>query len=415
MLQNDSMVTIRDMSGVLAADDPRRNWAKHQPKIRRQLAKTLPTECFRCGQPVYPDDQWDVDHVIPMSEDLDLMDDITNCAVSHRSCNSKHGAMLVNLAKKRFDKRKTESPDVDIFVGADDLLTGAADISDIPFLDEMPENSTYPRLCSARHPRAVDTLAPDVIAYAAERGVTLRWWQKLVLWRGLEIDEDGQFCWKKVVISTPRQSGKSILIRELALWRITNGPLFGEPQLALHISMNLKSSRFIHSTAWNWAKEHEDFTLQKPFGSERIIYDPDGSEWQISAPNTVYGYSSGFPLIDEGHGLEDEVVSQGLEPVIIERMNPQIWMFSTAHAECTDLMPNARRDAINGSDRVCLIEWSLPRGVDTSDESLWRTAVPHWSEQRYELMRDAVNRPGFAEQWLNMWPADLQRAQWPQG
>src|SRR5262245_13588533 len=63
----------------------------------------------------------------------------------------------------------------------------------VAWLDELrvpPDNATWPRLMTVPHPRAVGSLGPAFIAWAEQRsGRPLRWWQRLVATRLLEVDE----------------------------------------------------------------------------------------------------------------------------------------------------------------------------------------------------------------------------------
>lgn len=72
----------------------RRYWAG-----QLRAAGALP--CCRCGVLVYPEDAWDVDHVIPLSLGGSLGRD--NQAVSHRPCNRRHGQALGVAGRQQQD------------------------------------------------------------------------------------------------------------------------------------------------------------------------------------------------------------------------------------------------------------------------------------------------------------------------
>ena len=67
---------------------------------RKQLAATLPAPCVECGRPVTPEDQWDIGHIVPLSQGGDPKMD----GVSHRTCNRKAGGAI----GARHNKRKTK-------------------------------------------------------------------------------------------------------------------------------------------------------------------------------------------------------------------------------------------------------------------------------------------------------------------
>jgi 5-methylcytosine-specific restriction endonuclease McrA len=63
----------------------RRYWAL-------QLAAAGELPCCRCGAGVQLEGAWDVDHVVPLIKGGAL--GLDNQAVSHRSCNRRHGQSL---------------------------------------------------------------------------------------------------------------------------------------------------------------------------------------------------------------------------------------------------------------------------------------------------------------------------------
>src|SRR4051794_29795491 len=74
------------------------------------------------------------------------------------------------------------------------------------------------------------TAALDAFEIAAALGIELLPWQRLVLDVALE-QADDRLAWRNVVVSTPRQQGKSTLMFVLILWRLLSMPdqtiLFG--------------------------------------------------------------------------------------------------------------------------------------------------------------------------------------------
>ena len=80
------------------------------------------------------------------------------------------------------------------------------------------------------HPNAVGSFGADFAAWSLARsGRPLRWWQRLAATRLLEHDADGHLVWLWAVLSTSRQVGKSVLLGELALWRLAQAARWGDP------------------------------------------------------------------------------------------------------------------------------------------------------------------------------------------
>ena len=122
-------------------------------------------------------------------------------------------------------------------------------------LRKPPKDAVWPRYMTVPHPRATGSLGREFIKFAEERtGKPLRWWQRLVATRLLEVDEDGELVWETMVLTMARQLGKSWLLRELLLWRIMQGDRFGEPQDCLHTGKDLAVTKEVQRPARLWAK-----------------------------------------------------------------------------------------------------------------------------------------------------------------
>src|SRR3954467_9604647 len=89
------------------------------------------------------------------------------------------------------------------------------------FTRKPPRDSSYPRLMTGPHPDAVGSYAPEAIAWAESanlhrrKSTGLRWWQELAMHRILEHDSRGWLVWRDVILSAPRQTGKSWLERDV--------------------------------------------------------------------------------------------------------------------------------------------------------------------------------------------------------
>src|SRR5215471_5697715 len=79
----------------------------------------------------------------------------------------------------------------------------------VPWLEdllEVPGDAVWPRLMTVPHPDAVDSLGAEFTGWAERRTEgRLRWWQRLVATRLLEVDGDGGLVWEAVLLSMARQ------------------------------------------------------------------------------------------------------------------------------------------------------------------------------------------------------------------
>ena len=272
------------------------------------------------------------------------------------------------------------------------------------------------------HPAAVGSHGPDAVVWLErEAGIVLRWFQALTLVRQLEHDAGGVLVWLECLETTSRQVGKSTLLRGGATWRLHQADLFGEEQTLLHTGKDLPVCKEVQRLARAWAKGR-GYPVREQNGNEQITEPRSGSRWIVRGKGSVYGYPGSYVLVDEAWGVASEVVEDGLEPTMAERLSPQIVLASTAHTRATTLFPTRRTIALGQLEApaaTLLLEWSAPRDVEIDDRAGWRKASPHWSPGRERLIekRVASVRAGelldpdeadpvesFRSQFLNIWP-----------
>ena len=297
-----------------------------------------------------------------------------------------------------------------------DLLRSA------PALPGMPDSASWPRLMTGRHPRAVGTYGPVIVEWALERPrmhlrpmTAARWWQELGLYRAFEHDAEGRLVWRTVMISAPRQVGKSFLERIACGWRIHAGEQFGGPQDVLHVAHKLVGAQEVWRPAARWATGVYGREAVRWANGEQRIELPDGSRWMIQAANEGAGvaFSLSMILVDEAWSVSRTVVDAALAPTMAESEQPQIWLVSTAGDARSDLMSGYRALALGleepgDSDDILLIEWSAPPDpeLDIDDAEVWRAASPHWDDRRHAAVAEARRNVGeleFRQQWLNQW------------
>src|SRR5262249_43354683 len=203
---------------------------------------------------------------------------------------------------------------------------------------------------------------------------------------------------------------------------------FQEEQTVLHTGKDIAICKEVQRPVRLWAKQLPTYRVRESNGQEEIEHIPSGSRWLVRARNAVYGVSANLAVVAEGWHVAAEVVDDGVSPTMVERIQPQILLVSTAHRKATSLMMNRRRGALaaldHPGDADLLIEWSAPRGKEVDDMDAWRLASPHWTEQREKVVAAALQRAlsgeiddieepdpieSFRSQWLNQWPTTLVR------
>lgn len=438
--------------------EPPSRYGRSWGVLRQQWAQLLPQPCPRCGLPVEAGTLWDLDHLV--------RGDDTSARPAHRACNRSHGGTQGAITRSRLlaagraaegdhphDPADTHwnipvtaqgmarfwagpvpagtpvlaptplqtAPEATESPGPTDSTWDAcAWLGD---LRAVPEEGTWPRFMTGPHPGAVGSYGAEFAAWSRQRsGRGLRWWQRLLAARLLEHDEAGRLVWLWVLLSTSRQVGKSVLLGELALWRLHQAGRWGEPQLVLMTSRDLPAAREVHRSARAWARGQAGWSVREANGQEEVA-DPGGSRWAVRGSGSVYSYSVSLALVDECWGVAPGVVADGIEPTLVERASPQLLLVSTAHRATTALFPRRRAVALaqlGAPVDTLLVEWSAPEGCGLDDRGGWRAASPHWTAQRERLvsskLAEAVTgRAGadpleldpvasFRSQWLNRWP-----------
>jgi hypothetical protein len=276
------------------------------------------------------------------------------------------------------------------------------------------------------HPAAVGSIGGEFERWAAGRGVSLRWWQRLVATRLLEVDAAGDLVWGTLILSMARQLGKSWLLRELLLWRIHQGERFGGPQIVMHTGKNLDICTEVQRSARAWAKQDAGYRVRESNGQQEIERLADASRWLVRAKTATTGWTVNCAAVDEAWDVPASRLDEDLAPTLVAATQPQILLISTAHRLATSLMMGRRLAALKKletGEGSLLIEWSAPRDAELDDVRAWRQASPHWTPQRQRLLTEKLEmlRAGelvdpdepdpeqaLRSQWLNQWP--LQRA-----
>ena len=318
----------------------------------------------------------------------------------------------------------------DVLAERGDPLFGARSDWASHLLD-VPADSAPPLAMSGPHPRAVGSYGPELIAWSKREQLSWgqagawrppRWWQELAIVRQFEHDADGRLVWRNVIESGPRRIGKSVRLRQAAVWRTAHGELFGETQLSMLVSKDLMIGKEIHAKSWAWA-DRKGWTVQRRAGGQeiRISEEEDSDRWILRAPDGAYGYDVSYGQGDEAWDLKPDVITDGIEPALLERISPQVHLTSTAHVKASSLMRgrlmNALRDV---AEDTLLLFWGAHPEADLDDPATWRASSPHWSADRERLVTEKWKAAkagesdpeqddpdplrGWAAQYLNVWP-----------
>lgn len=249
-------------------------------------------------------------------------------------------------------------------------------------------------------------------------------WQQHVVDIAYEIDpETGRLAYSELVLTVPRQSGKTTLVLAKIVHRCVG---FDTPQVVTYTAQTRNAARK------KWEDEHlviiekaksfkGMFKVRRVNGSEAILWK-NGSRYQIEAVKATSGHGDVLDegVIDEAFAHKDNAVEQAMNPGMITRPWRQLVVISTAGDENSAYLYrkvlNGRTLIESGQDSsVAYFEWSAPEDAPIDDEQVWWDCMPALGHTisiqaiRTELSRaraageegEALFRRGYLNQWVN--------------
>lgn len=291
-----------------------------------------------------------------------------------------------------------------------------------------------PRFSTPRDPSRA-TLGPQVGEISRRLGQPLMEWQQEVVDVALELHPDGSFVYDEVVLTVPRQSGKTWLIIAWCVWRLAILSKTHGPQTSTYTAQKRQAARkrlertfapalrrsksFVEITnPRSRPRRANEWRLSLNNGSECIQIRE--SYWQIEAVSEDAGHGDTLDdgTIDEARFQVDDRTEASMGPAMSTRRDPQKKIISTAGGEDSPYLYRkvlAGRKACETGDHgtVAYFEWSAPDDADPSDPEVWRSCSPalgHTITERFLASewakaerggREAVDT--FRQEFLNIW------------
>lgn len=264
-------------------------------------------------------------------------------------------------------------------------------------------------------------------------GVELMEWQRAVLDVAFSYDPaTGLWCFPTVVVSVPRQNGKTVgVIKPAVFDRLA----FTTGERTLATSHTLAAARdilfnpvtadlapFVSTSraAQGAGAKLGPVTIRYAMGGElvRVNRRPAArsSEFRLIAPTpkASHGYSAATVLIDEAWAFETDELEQAITPTQTAQRNPQLIVVSTAGHEGSRFLRRLVELGRADAPGVCYLEWAAPDGADPSDPATWAAANPAYGVTITErVMRTIFDRmaptdlAGFERAHLNRWTGSV--------
>ncbi len=236
-------------------------------------------------------------------------------------------------------------------------------------------------------------------------------WQRLVAEVATAHDGLGNLAYREVVLTVPRQNGKSHFLGALRVWRCLSAPR----QLVASTAQTRNDAR----DRWEeLAVAVEGSPLSKVakasrvVGSERIAYR-NGSADRVLAPTEKAGHGLSVDLVayDEVWAAKDGRLLQTYVPAMAARPNPQLWLVSTAGTIESRLLASrvevGRDLADDPAAPMAYFEWSAPDDADPDDPEVWAAAMPAYGNtigaEAVKAARHSLTPGEFRRAFLNQW------------
>jgi hypothetical protein len=204
-------------------------------------------------------------------------------------------------------------------------------------------------------------------------------WQQYAADVAGELWPDGTYRYKVVVVTVPRQSGKTTLMRAVGCDRCLHREALG----CFYTAQTGKDARE------RWADLATQITksplaplvhLRRAAGNERVVF-ANGSMFRVFAPvaNSLHGYTPPLVMLDEVFAHDEQTgddLMGAIGPAQITIPHRQLWIVSTKGTASSVFLNRWIAAGRAGAEGVALLEWAAPDGADIYDPAIWPTYHP---------------------------------------
>lgn len=238
-----------------------------------------------------------------------------------------------------------------------------------PTLREWTLAGAPPRYATAPTPgRPHQQLSAEGLALALGR--PLMPWQSYVARVATERLEDGSYAYPVVVVSVPRQSGKTLLLTVLLVLRC----IAEDHHQAFYTAQTGKDARARWQDMVKLVMSspiRSTVRVKRSQGSERLEF-PNGSVLQVFAPtaDSLHGYTPPTVALDEAFAhderLGDELMG-AIEPAQQTLPHRQLWIVSTRGDVDSVFLDGWLERGAAGAPGVALFDWGAADHHDPRD------------------------------------------------
>ncbi len=258
------------------------------------------------------------------------------------------------------------------------------------------------------------SLGPEVAAIARQLGHDLMPWQRLVADVGLELDPvTGLPAYREVVVTVPRQSGKTTLVLGWELQRVLR---WAQAQRCAYTAQTGWDARrkLIDDQAPMIMASPVRVAVERVFrgAANEAITFKNGSRIDVLATSESAGHGRTIDLgiIDEAFADADDRREQALLPAMATRAAAQILVVSTAGTEASiylnrKVQAGRAASAAGEQTGIAYFEWSASEDQDIDDPGTWWSCMPALghtiTEEVVRHARATMSEGDFRRSWLN--------------
>lgn len=218
----------------------------------------------------------------------------------------------------------------------------------------------------------------EVIDFAEMIGEPLLPWQQWAVIHALELNPDGTYRFRTVLILVARQNGKSHLKRIVTLWRMYMDGAREIVGAAQDVSLARKQWQMCQQTVHACPDLEEEWQGVRNVNGDEMFWAA-GCVYAIKATNDKAGRggSNDEVNIDELRAQHDWKAWGSLSKTTMARPDGQTWAMSNAGDDNSVVLNQLQAVGEAGTDpSLCLLEWSAPKGCELDDVTGWQQANP---------------------------------------
>jgi len=213
-------------------------------------------------------------------------------------------------------------------------------------------------------------------------GITLMPWQRWLLVHMLELNPDGTFRFRTVLIQVARQNGKSTLAQVLSLWRM----FVDRSPLVIGTAQNLDVAEEVWTGAVEMAEGTPELLAEiaavERTNGKKALRLTGGERYKVAAASRRggRGLSGDLVLLDEIREHRTWDAWAAVTKTTMARPRPQIVALSNAGDSSSVVLNHLRTLGLatldGGDPSIGFFEWSAPEGCDLDDRDGWAAANP---------------------------------------